>query len=68
MRNLGQDEKGKSYIDYFRTIVTQIGNALGYVRMVRSGGLYYTSQDRNTWNKYFRKRSKTITRIRRNKH
>jgi len=24
--------------------ITQIGNALGYVRMVRSGGLYYTSQ------------------------
>ena len=44
MRNLGQDNKGKSFIDHFRHIITQIGNALGYVRMVRSGGLYYTSQ------------------------
>lgn len=44
MRNLGSDNKGKSFIDHFRALITQIGNALGYVRMVRSGGLYYTSQ------------------------
>eukprot|EP01084_Bolivina_argentea_P225335 380825_1 len=44
MRKLGCDNKGKSFIDHFRSLVTQIGNALGYVRMVRSGGLYYTAQ------------------------
>lgn len=44
MRNLGENERGRSFIDHFRTLITQIGNALGYVRMVRSGGLQYTSQ------------------------
>eukprot|EP00481_Brizalina_sp_1-RS-2013_P000555 TRINITY_DN1433_c0_g1_i1.p1 TRINITY_DN1433_c0_g1~~TRINITY_DN1433_c0_g1_i1.p1 ORF type:complete len:147 (+),score=27.17 TRINITY_DN1433_c0_g1_i1:159-599(+) len=44
MRKLGSDNKGKSFIDHFRSLVTQIGNALGYARMVRSGGLYYTAQ------------------------
>jgi WASH complex subunit 7 len=30
-------------MDLFRTLVTEIGNALGYVRMVRHGGLRYCS-------------------------
>lgn len=28
-----------TYLDRFRILVTQIGNAMGYIRMVRSGGL-----------------------------
>ena len=44
VRSLGQDERGQTFMDHFRSLITQIGNALGYVRMIRSGGLYYTSQ------------------------
>ena len=32
-----------SYLDQFRILITEIGNALGYVRMVRAGGLNYCS-------------------------
>jgi len=33
----------KTYLDKFRLLITEIGNAMGYVRMIRSGGLLYTS-------------------------
>ena len=39
----GVTEDGRTYLDQFRQLVTEIGNALGYVRMVwgtRSGGDY----------------------------
>ena len=32
-------EGGASYLDQFRRLVTEIGNGLGYVRMVRTGGM-----------------------------
>jgi len=32
-----------TYLDHFRVLVTTIGNAMGYIRMVRSGGLHYCS-------------------------
>ncbi|XP_046962776.1 WASH complex subunit 4 [Vanessa cardui] len=35
---LGVAEDGQSYLDLFRDLITQIGNAMGYVRMIRSGG------------------------------
>lgn len=38
IRTLGLNEDGLSYLDLFRDLVSQIGNAMGYVRMVRSGG------------------------------
>lgn len=38
IRNLGVAEDGQSYLDLFRELISQIGNAMGYVRMVRSGG------------------------------
>lgn len=38
IRNLGLSEDGQSYLDLFRDLITQIGNAMGYVRMIRSGG------------------------------
>tara|TARA_B110000208_G_scaffold138137_1_gene166759 strand:+ start:559 stop:1164 length:606 start_codon:yes stop_codon:yes gene_type:complete len=35
--------KTVSFLDKFRMLITQIGNAVGYVRMVRSAGLNYCS-------------------------
>ncbi|TRY70464.1 hypothetical protein TCAL_17331 [Tigriopus californicus] len=32
-----------TYLDQFRMLIAQIGNALGYVRMIRSGGLHFVS-------------------------
>jgi len=40
---LGKAPGGMSYLDKFRVLITEIGNALGFVRMVRSGGLQYLS-------------------------
>ena len=34
---------GGTYLDHFRLLVTQIGNAMGYIRMLRSGGLHFVS-------------------------
>nr|XP_003705524.1 PREDICTED: WASH complex subunit 7 [Megachile rotundata]XP_012145857.1 PREDICTED: WASH complex subunit 7 [Megachile rotundata]XP_012145858.1 PREDICTED: WASH complex subunit 7 [Megachile rotundata] len=43
IRKLGMMPDGLSYLDQFRQLVTQIGNALGYVRLIRSGGLHASS-------------------------
>jgi len=43
MRRLGMLPDGMSYLDKFRVLITEIGNAMGYVRMIRSGGLLHTS-------------------------
>mmetsp|Transcript_32874 Transcript_32874/g.82567 ORF Transcript_32874/g.82567 Transcript_32874/m.82567 type:complete len:1186 (-) Transcript_32874:28-3585(-) len=43
IRRLGTTAQGQSYLDQFRKLVTEIGNAMGYIRMVRSGGLSFTS-------------------------
>eukprot|EP00112_Aurelia_sp_Birch-Aquarium-sp1_P010618 Seg226.22 transcript_id=Seg226.22/GoldUCD/mRNA.D3Y31 product="WASH complex subunit 4" protein_id=Seg226.22/GoldUCD/D3Y31 len=42
IRKLGVVD-GLSYLDQFRLLITQIGNAMGYIRMIRSGGLHYVS-------------------------
>lgn len=39
IRVLGVSEKSMTFLDHFRQLVTEVGNALGYVRMLRSGGL-----------------------------
>jgi len=39
VRKLGVTEDGRSFLDQFREVVAEIGNALGYMRLVRSGGL-----------------------------
>lgn len=39
IKKLGVAENGQSYLDLFRQLISHIGNAMGYVRMVRSGGL-----------------------------
>eukprot|EP00753_Platysulcus_tardus_P017866 PLAT6610.1.p1 GENE.PLAT6610.1~~PLAT6610.1.p1 ORF type:complete len:1231 (-),score=773.83 PLAT6610.1:251-3664(-) len=41
IRKLGVTDDGLSFLDQFRKLITEIGNALGYVRMVRSAGLHY---------------------------
>jgi len=43
IRKLGVSDNGHSFLDQFRVLITQIGNAMGYVRLVRSGGLYYVA-------------------------
>lgn len=43
IRKLGLTPDGLSYLDQFRQLVSQIGNAMGYVRMIRSGGLHCCS-------------------------
>ena len=44
IRKLGVDPKtGRTFLDQFRILITEIGNALGYVRMVRSAGMHYCS-------------------------
>lgn len=43
IRKLGVTEDGASFIDQFRALVTEMGNALGFVRMVRLGTMHYTT-------------------------
>jgi WASH complex subunit 7 len=43
VRKLGVSAAGLSVLDRFRQLVTEIGNAMGYVRMVRAGGLHYAA-------------------------
>jgi WASH complex subunit 7 len=44
IKKLGVNKQGKSFLDQFRILITEIGNALGYVRMVRSASMYYCSE------------------------
>jgi WASH complex subunit 7 len=44
IRKLGISDTGKSFLDQFRMLITEIGNALGYVRMVRSASMYACSE------------------------
>jgi len=43
IRSIGLTKDKLTYLDKFRTLITEIGNAMGYVRIIRSGGLLYTS-------------------------
>ncbi|KAF5274542.1 hypothetical protein FQA39_LY07154 [Lamprigera yunnana] len=38
IKRLGLNAEGASYLDLFRKLITHIGNAMGYIRMIRSGG------------------------------
>ncbi|ESO00575.1 hypothetical protein HELRODRAFT_82872, partial [Helobdella robusta] len=40
IKKLGMSKDGLSYLDQFRLLITQIGNAMGYIRLIRSGGLH----------------------------
>ena len=44
IKKLGVNEQGKTFLDQFRILISEIGNALGYVRMVRSASMYYCSE------------------------
>ncbi|XP_031573328.1 WASH complex subunit 4-like [Actinia tenebrosa] len=43
IRKLGLSPDGYTYLDQFRILIGQIGNAMGYIRMIRSGGLHCCS-------------------------
>mmetsp|Transcript_2093 Transcript_2093/g.3861 ORF Transcript_2093/g.3861 Transcript_2093/m.3861 type:complete len:404 (+) Transcript_2093:3825-5036(+) len=43
IRRLGEPSPGMTYLTKFREHITKIGNALGYVRMVRSAGMHWVS-------------------------
>ena len=36
IKKLGSFEDGKNFIDKFRILITEVGNALGFVRLIRS--------------------------------
>ncbi|XP_018567265.1 WASH complex subunit 4 isoform X2 [Anoplophora glabripennis] len=38
IRQLGLNQNGESYLDLFRKLITHIGNAMGYIRLIKSGG------------------------------
>ena len=38
---LGITEDGQTFIDKFRLLITEIGNAMGFIRMERSASLHY---------------------------
>lgn len=43
IKRLGTFENGASYIDKFRQLITQIGNVLGLIRMIKTAGLNLTA-------------------------
>jgi len=43
VRQIGLTKDKKTFLQKFLELVSEIGNALGYVRMIRSGGMLYTS-------------------------
>lgn len=43
IRKLGLTDQKQSSLDQFRTLLTEIGNAMGYIRMLRSGGFNFIS-------------------------
>ncbi|KAF4526331.1 hypothetical protein B566_EDAN012258 [Ephemera danica] len=43
IRKLGLTQDKLTYLDRFRILISHIGNAMGYVRMVRTGGLHCSS-------------------------
>ncbi len=47
IRKLGLTPDGMSYLDQFRQLISQIGNVLGFVRMLRSGALHCSSNSVN---------------------
>ena len=44
IKRLGLFEDGKNFLDKFRILITEIGNALGFVRLLRSASLNYSSK------------------------
>lgn len=44
MKRLGTFPDGRTYLDYFRQLITEVGNALGFVRLLRSASLNFCSK------------------------
>lgn len=44
IRKLGMAPDGMPFLDKLRSVITQIGNSLGYVRMVRNAGMRHVSK------------------------
>ena len=44
VRKLGDQHAATSVLDQFRILITEIGNAMGYVRMVRAGGVHFAGE------------------------
>ncbi|XP_067619913.1 WASH complex subunit 4-like [Eurosta solidaginis] len=40
IRKLGLANDGQTYMDLFRKVITHVGNAMGYIRLVRSGSIH----------------------------
>uniref|UniRef100_W8BNL3 WASH complex subunit 7 n=1 Tax=Ceratitis capitata TaxID=7213 RepID=W8BNL3_CERCA len=40
VRKLGLSNDGQTYMDLFRKVITHVGNAMGYIRLVRSGSIH----------------------------
>ncbi|KAM7347457.1 strumpellin and WASH-interacting protein [Cochliomyia hominivorax] len=40
IRKLGLANDGQTYMDLFRKVITHVGNAIGYIRLVRSGSIH----------------------------
>ncbi|OTF78801.1 WASH complex subunit 7-like protein, partial [Euroglyphus maynei] len=47
IRKLGITKDNMTYLDKFRQLLTQIGNVMGFVRMLRSGALHCTAEIAN---------------------
>lgn len=41
---MGTFDDGSNYLDKFRTLITQIGNSLAFVRLLRSAALHVNSK------------------------
>ena len=50
IRKLGLNSAGLSYLDQFRILITHLGNALGYVRMLRSGSIHCSAESCGKFN------------------
>ncbi|CAD8128339.1 unnamed protein product [Paramecium sonneborni] len=44
IKKMGTFDDGSNYLDKFRTLITQIGNALAFVRLLRSAALHVNSK------------------------
>ncbi|XP_073827838.1 strumpellin and WASH-interacting protein [Musca autumnalis] len=40
IRKLGLAKDGQTYMDLFRKVITHVGNAMGYIRLIRSGSIH----------------------------
>jgi WASH complex subunit 7 len=44
IKKLGTFDDGKNFLDKFRILITEVGNALGFVRLLRSAQLNFCAK------------------------